>query len=574
MTFDFTPPALRIAPVAEFAATGPAGGMFMPASGSYTVKNLAATPQAWSASSMWPWLTVTPSGGTLAPGETVTLQASFTPAANTLRDGVYKTLILFINKSTGESRTRLVRLRVGNADDCTEWFEDGDNDLDFKTITFTPSADGTSYSPCLSNDAANAFATNPSGSTPITLKDDETTKIDLTGGRQVFLYGQAYPSVYVGSNGNITFVAGDSTSEVSLDNHFSLPRISGLYDDLDPSAGGVISYKQLSDRFVVTYSNVYTYGTSLANSFQIELFFDKTIRMTWLNVSDFYGLVGLSAGEGVPVGYTESDFSAYLSCGTLPVAAALSSIAPNYTSLPLIPIAVTFAEPVTGFTQEDVSAANAVVSGFSGNGASYSFNLTPAAQGAVTATLPAGAALGADNRPTARASIVRVYDSLPPTITIGGPTPAATSSGPVAYTVLYAGADSITLADADVTLSCTSGNATGSFQVSGTGSTRTVTLKNISGQGQLVISLAEGTARDAAGNVAAATSPSLPLTVNPSLHPAADVNADSAINAMDVQLVINAALGRPTNGDVDVDHSGRVDAIDVQAVIKAVLERT
>ncbi len=51
-----------------------------------------------------------------------------------------------------------------------------------------------------------------------------------------------------------------------------------------------------------------------------------------------------------------------------------------------------------------------------------------------------------------------------------------------------------------------------------------------------------------------------------------DLNGDQAVNAVDVQLVINATLGiagGEVNGDVNED--GRVDAIDIQSVINATL---
>lgn len=50
-----------------------------------------------------------------------------------------------------------------------------------------------------------------------------------------------------------------------------------------------------------------------------------------------------------------------------------------------------------------------------------------------------------------------------------------------------------------------------------------------------------------------------------------DVNNDGIINAVDVQLVINAALGLPVEGEPDIDGSGKVNAVDVQLVINGVL---
>lgn len=58
----------------------------------------------------------------------------------------------------------------------------------------------------------------------------------------------------------------------------------------------------------------------------------------------------------------------------------------------------------------------------------------------------------------------------------------------------------------------------------------------------------------------------------PSFDPA-DINRDGSVNAVDVQLVINAALAIPIDPayNADVDANGAVNAIDVQLVINAAL---
>jgi len=63
-------------------------------------------------------------------------------------------------------------------------------------------------------------------------------RIDLSDGATVSIYGNTYTTFFPGTNGYITFVHGDSTTTESPQNHFSgIPRISVLYDDLDPGAG-------------------------------------------------------------------------------------------------------------------------------------------------------------------------------------------------------------------------------------------------------------------------------------------------------------------------------------------------
>lgn len=55
------------------------------------------------------------------------------------------------------------------------------------------------------------------------------------------------------------------------------------------------------------------------------------------------------------------------------------------------------------------------------------------------------------------------------------------------------------------------------------------------------------------------------------IHPY-DVDGSGALNAVDVQLVVNAALGRMVSVDTDLDDSGRIDAVDVQLIVRALLE--
>ncbi len=50
-----------------------------------------------------------------------------------------------------------------------------------------------------------------------------------------------------------------------------------------------------------------------------------------------------------------------------------------------------------------------------------------------------------------------------------------------------------------------------------------------------------------------------------------DIDGNRRIDAVDVQLVINAALGAVFEEEADIDGSGGVDAIDVQRVINAAL---
>jgi hypothetical protein len=194
----------------------------------------------------------------------------------------------------------------------------GDNDLDNLSLIFTPNLSVDFYAGCVEENLTGQFPTNPAGGTPLSLTDDSYATVTLTGGARVWLYGVSYSTFYVGSNGYITFASGNTTYSESYANHFNQPRISALFDDLNPSAGGSVSWKQMSDRAVVTWLNVPEYGTSNQNSFQIEMFFDGQIRIHYLALAATDGLAGLSRGQGVPADFLPSDLSNLGSCGSRP----------------------------------------------------------------------------------------------------------------------------------------------------------------------------------------------------------------------------------------------------------------
>jgi hypothetical protein len=309
-SFDL-PDDLSITPSTEFTANGPVGGPFTPASTTYTLKNTGASPLNWSVSTPAPWLALSPSSGSLAPGASSTLTVSLSATANSLPVSILTENVVFTNLTSTRSHTRKANLNVGQPDYFTELFDTTNNDVTFQSFTFTPNGSPSFYS--VTREPATAFPSNTtSGATTITTTDDSSTLVNLAASATAKLYGSSYSSLYIGSNGYITFGSSDIEWTESLTNHFSKPRVAALFRDLNPPvAGGSVKYRQFSDRLAVTWLAVREYGTVLTNNLQIELFFDGRIRITRLACSSTKGLIGLSQGLGLPAGFSESNFSDY-----------------------------------------------------------------------------------------------------------------------------------------------------------------------------------------------------------------------------------------------------------------------
>ena len=193
----------------------------------------------------------------------------------------------------------------------TELFGAGDNDLNNLRLVFTPVPGSDNfYSGCV--EPITQLPTDPTGGQPLPLGDDAYLGVYPT--HPVMFYGCDYGQFFVGSNGYITFGSGDSSYNETFFNHFNLPRISGLFDDLNPAAGGQVSWKELADRTAVTWLNVPEFSTRGQNTFQIELFHDGQLTLNYLNLDASNGLAGLSRGEGVPIDFAETDLSGMGCC--------------------------------------------------------------------------------------------------------------------------------------------------------------------------------------------------------------------------------------------------------------------
>ncbi len=104
---------LAITPVATATASGPRGGNFAPASHAYTLTNTGGLPLDWTASRSVAWLDLAPAAGTLAPGGSTTVTATFNSTAASLTSGIKNASLAFSNTTFGLGNTsRTITLTI------------------------------------------------------------------------------------------------------------------------------------------------------------------------------------------------------------------------------------------------------------------------------------------------------------------------------------------------------------------------------------------------------------------------------------------------------------------------------
>lgn len=178
---------------------------------------------------------------------------------------------------------------------------------DHRSITFTPDGSIDFYSACV--EPIDQLPVNPDGGTWIR----NGGEVVLSGGARVSLYGQSYDRLMVTPWGTINF-GGWGSEQQTFANHFAMPRISALLDWFYPVEKGRLSYKQLSDRFVLTGEGLWDAATQRPNTFQAEMFFDGRIRLSWLEFNAYRAIIGLSRGGGTPADFAESNLAGLSVC--------------------------------------------------------------------------------------------------------------------------------------------------------------------------------------------------------------------------------------------------------------------
>ncbi len=121
---------------------------------------------------------------------------------------------------------------------------------------------------------------------------------------------QDFSQVFINANGNLTFGTGDSNFVESSGAFLNgPPRVAGLWDDLNPAAGGTVFFTTTpatpddAATFSVTWEDVPEWFASGSNTFTITLKDEANeAKVDYGNIDAFDGLAGISCGGDVTGG--------------------------------------------------------------------------------------------------------------------------------------------------------------------------------------------------------------------------------------------------------------------------------
>lgn len=224
---------------------------------------------------------------------------------------------------------------------------------------------------------------------------------------------------------------------------------------------------------------------------------------------------------------------------SVPPTVLISSIVNSSTNQTSIPVNITFSKPVSGFIASDLVVVNGSVNSFNGSGANYTLNLVPASQGAVSIQLPSGVAIDASGNLNTSANFSRIYETVPPTVTLSTLAGVAFTSSPL--TVVAQFSEEITgFAVADLNLT----NATAT--ISGSGSTYTIALTPLA-QGEVSVSIKASSFSDIAGNINTAVSNTI-TSIFDSLPPTAVLSTLAATHTKASSVLVTATMSEEITG--------------------------
>lgn len=297
-------------------------------------------------------------------------------------------------------------------------------------------------------------------------------------------------------------IAGNNSSLTQYDwvkdSTIALATVSGYTPAGSPSNSGVNRAVTIGGLNITHYKAVVTFNQSCSTA-------DFSSAVETAVTTDFNFSIGSDGDYRVCVigknvaNYWQPDnaatSSSVLTIDRVQPSLTLTSATSDPFNAATFSVTATFSESVTGFELSDINITNGIASSLSGSGTTYTFTVTPSAQGLVTVAVGTGVAQdSAGNTNTAATNLTRAYDSVQPSLSLSSAANDPFNSATISVTATFS--ESVTgFALSDI--SVTNGVAS---SLSGSGTTYTFTVTP-SGQGLVTVAVGAGVAQDPTGNI-------------------------------------------------------------------------
>eukprot|EP00873_Tetraselmis_striata_P028308 jgi/Tetstr1/448572/TSEL_035821.t1 len=185
--------------------------------------------------------------------------------------------------------------------------------LQYTSIQLRPDEDGDVHMSCIQR-GVTAFPVDPAGGARLDLFAEDpaySLRVISLGRRRFPFYGHKYDEVVLSAHGFVGFSIEDVMAasagllRADLPTQLAARRISLLFtDELAPGwGGGEVSHVITESSLIITWDGVPSNRNVLSdtNSMQLQLFFDGSVQMTYLEVATArtYRAVGVSDGRGM-----------------------------------------------------------------------------------------------------------------------------------------------------------------------------------------------------------------------------------------------------------------------------------
>ena len=136
--------------------------------------------------------------------------------------------------------------------------------------------------------------------------DDDASTVVFTP-REFRICGKRWDFAFINSNGSVSFDFHDNSPVQTVPAFLGgPPRIAGLWTDLDPSAGGTVSFDRSLFTLTVSFTDVPEFGGVDPNSFDIKLLrlggLASIAEIDYGDVAALNGIAGVSCGGDATTG--------------------------------------------------------------------------------------------------------------------------------------------------------------------------------------------------------------------------------------------------------------------------------